>query len=293
MGAARSSSAFVSATSGAAPLDTSDRCDASLAEHRALVEHPLHRAAGQADERLVEHRPIEPQIDGDDRRRRHRGAPRRSVRQRAPAVAIEELRQREPRHGRRSTDSAPPRARRRRRPRRPRRLRHESAPARRSAPRRRAARCNARAGSAYIRWSGLVGRRSPPRADRGPNISASTRAKGGAAASRRLVQRRERQRLPQHLAQARGLAVANQPALDRLAGRRRDRARTRPELAPARSRSGAAIRSTAADRASRARPTRTRRPRSATAPAAPDTRSRDRRPPRSIIVTLSCGCTRT
>src|SRR6185503_10262738 len=41
---------------------------AGFAEQRALVEHPLHRAAGQADKAVRRHRAIEPEIDGDDRR---------------------------------------------------------------------------------------------------------------------------------------------------------------------------------------------------------------------------------
>ena len=50
----------------------------------SLVEHPLHRAPGQADERLVEHRAIEPEVDGHDRRRRHLRARSRTVSRAAP-----------------------------------------------------------------------------------------------------------------------------------------------------------------------------------------------------------------
>ena len=56
------------------------------AEHQALVEHPLHRAARQTDERLVEDRPIEPEVDGHDRRRRHRARGAIDRPRAAPAV---------------------------------------------------------------------------------------------------------------------------------------------------------------------------------------------------------------
>ena len=149
---------------------------------------------------------------------------------------------------------------------------------------------NSRAGSAYIRCSGLVGSAIAAARGSSPNISASTRANGGAAAcSRRLVQRRQRQRIPQHLAQPRRLAVANQPVLDRLV-RATPPSPSRPAAARG-ARSSAASPSAAptGDRATTARPTRARRRPGAAAPAAPGSSSRVRRPARSIIVTASCG----
>ena len=153
---------------------------------------------------------------------------------------------------------------------------------------------NSRAGSAYIWCSGRSAARSPRPADRRPNISASTRANTGAAATiRRLIQRRQRQRIPQHLAQPRRLAVADQPVLDRLAGRRAPAASHPGRSARRACRSGVAMpqhrqpvapvsashSNTPASRCSGAGSARTV--------------SRDRRPGRSIIVTASCGCRRT
>ena len=56
-----------------APLATIERCDAAVAEDRALVEHPVHRAPRQPDERSSSmHRAVVPEVDGHDRLRRHR-----------------------------------------------------------------------------------------------------------------------------------------------------------------------------------------------------------------------------
>ena len=106
----------------------------------------------------------------------------------------------------------------------------------------------------------------------------------------RLVQRRERERLPQHLAQTRGLAVVHQPALDRLAGRRGQRRARRARARAARS---AAARPSAGSTRRSAQP-------SASQSMTPASRCsgggsagharRDRRPARSIIVTPRFGC---
>src|SRR6185436_1291470 len=70
-----------------------------LAEHSPLVEHPLHRAAGKADEHLVGDDAIEPEIDRDDGRRL--GTIRRLERGEHGFGRIDEyLRQRKPRDGR-------------------------------------------------------------------------------------------------------------------------------------------------------------------------------------------------
>ena len=42
-----------------------------IAEDLPLVEHPLKRPTWKADERTVEHGPIEPEVDGHDRGRGH------------------------------------------------------------------------------------------------------------------------------------------------------------------------------------------------------------------------------
>ena len=135
-----------------------------VAEHQPLVEHPLHRAAGQADERLVEDRPIEPEIDGDDRRRRHARARDRATLAQRRRLAVEQL-------GRART-TARPRSRDRRG--------HRSSPPATPATRVAAARGSvavapvrtvppwrsmySRAGSAYIRCSGLRRQRDRRRA---------------------------------------------------------------------------------------------------------------------------------
>ena len=81
---------------------------------------------------------------------------------------------------------------------------------------------NARAGSAYISSSGVAV--IPSAASRGApvNICARTRTNGAASAwSIALIERRDGQRLPQHLDQPRRLAEARQPGGDRLGRRRR------------------------------------------------------------------------
>ena len=64
--ASATSSSLLLATTASAPLDTSDRCVAPLAEEPTLVEHPLHGPARQADEAAPSHLAIEPEVDGDD-----------------------------------------------------------------------------------------------------------------------------------------------------------------------------------------------------------------------------------
>ena len=71
----------------------------ALSERLPLVEHPLHRASGKADEGVVHHRPVVPEIDGDDRLGRHpRSGGDRGVHERR--CAGEQLRERKPRHRR-------------------------------------------------------------------------------------------------------------------------------------------------------------------------------------------------
>ena len=182
---AQSARRCVSRDDGVAPLDTSDRCDASLAEDRALVEHPLHRAARAGRRTARRHDgAIEPQIHGHDRRRRHAIARAEHDRRERRRYGVEQLAQRKPRHGR-DDDVRRPRLaalptdadRRRRRSTRTR----AGAPVRTAAA---VASMNARAGSAYIRCSGCVGSAIAAARGSAPNISASTRANGGAAACR-------------------------------------------------------------------------------------------------------------
>ena len=230
--------------SSSAPLDTSDRCDASLAEHRALVEHPLHRAAGQADERLVDHRPIEPQIDGDDRRRRHPAARDRACRasaRRSPSNSSASANHGTARRSRAagqsivagaSTAATPP-SRQRDLSRR--------AGAHRAAVRLDERRAPARRTSGAAAWSAA---RSPPRADR-RRTSRPARARTAAPPPARAADSAPpAPAAPTASRAAARLAVANQPVLDRLAGRRRH---SPSHAGAARARaccSGAAIRST-------------------------------------------------
>ena len=158
---------------------------------------------------------------------------------------------------------------------------------------------NRRAGSAYSSSSGHSGsaeRRVPRSAAEHPRQHGGERRRGRLA--HRLIQRRERQRLPQHLPQARGLAVVDQPLLHRLARRRRD-ARGRLPFA-------LALCSACAMRigpASRSAASRSRQP-SASQSSSPPTkieRRRQRRqaaagcarPARSTKSTSRLGCTRT
>ena len=280
------SSSLVCATSGAAPLETSDRCDARVAEHRALVEHPLHRAAGQPDERLVQHRPVEPEVDGHDRRRRHRArAP--SDRRRAPAVAASNsVGEREPRHRgdhrRRGVQRSPPASTRRdavavdadrrggagsHRRRRAlsmncaRRLgvHHVQRPGRQRDRRR------ARIGAEHLGEHARE-RAAPPPIGGGWLSAASASGSHSISRSRGVWPLRISQFSTVSPGEA---AIVVAPA--QLAAREPQR-RRHPQHATA-------------DRASRARPTRTRRPAGATARGSVGHTSRDRRPARSIIVT--------
>ena len=103
---------------------------------------------------------------------------------------------------------------------------------------------NSRAGSAYMSVSGRSGiaiaesRRSGAEHLR----RARGRTAGAAAWRGRLVERGQRQRLPQHLAQAAALAVADQPVLDRFAVRRRQPCPCRSRTKRRARRSGAARR---------------------------------------------------
>ena len=267
----------------------------SLAEHRALVEHPLHRAAGQPTNGSSMTGAIEPQVDGDDRRRRH-----------APARAIERRLERRRRRRRTARASA----------------NHGTAeitapagqrlaagvdratapswhatpsPARRCAPRRRALRCTrapARRTSGAAAWSAA---RSPRRADRrrtSPRARARRAApppdRGGwlsaASASGSHSISRRRAVWPLRISQFSTVSPGD-AAIARRAGRqlaRRAFAAAPPSAATdSRSRQTSASQSsTPASRCSGARQRR-------------DTSSRDRRPARSIIVTPSCGCRRT
>ena len=72
---------------------------------------------------------------------------------------------------------------------------------------------------------------------------ARERRSGGVR--RRLVERGERERIPEHLAQPRCLSVSHQPVLDRLAGRGRDRVSCRARARAARGAAACAMRSTA------------------------------------------------
>ena len=100
----------------------------------------------------------------------------------------------------------------------------------------------------------------------------------------RLVQRGDRQRLPQQLDQPWGLPVRARATGERSSGGRR---------APVRSQCPRRAGTARPDRASRAQSSATARRRGAAAPAAADRRAALRRPSRSTMPTRSVGCSRT
>ena len=217
-----------------APLHTSDTRVASPGGEPAPVERPLERPPRQADERRVEHRPIEPQVDGDDRRR---GAwPRRSGDRRLAVPAARRRRRR-----RRARATAPPRSTapaamrsplnsHAARPGRRAKLTRAAAPARTLPPWRSTNRHgrideDVRQRPRRQDQRGVVG----PRAEHPPD-HLGERRRGGEVD--RLVQRRHRQRLPQQLAEAGGLAVRDQPLAHRLAGAAAPRSSPRARASP-------------------------------------------------------------
>ncbi len=266
-------------------------------EHLLLVEHPLHRPPRQAEKRRLQDTPIEPEVDARDRRRP--GSRPRPCAARPPAPC------------RRQTGrSARTRARRRRQRRPSRRMPRASTCV--TCPCRRWMRAGA--ADAHVattrfdeaprrlrvqlveRTHRQPERRVPGSAAEHPREHGGKRRRGGLA--HRLVQRGERQRLPQHLPHARVWPLLISHSSHRFARRRGNacgRLPSAPWLSalPAPCESARRAARPRSDRASRARPSRAGRHRSSWAPASADRRSRLRMPPPSTKSTSRFGCTRT
>ena len=204
-----------------------------VSKHEALVEDPLHRAAGEADERLVQHAAIEPEIDGHDGRRRQASRAIEEIAKRR-RLAFEQLGKREPRDRRDDAGRGPP-------------LvtgfdgRHLTTPVavvahdnlrERTSADRSSVALDVLTRGLRVHQVERFGRKG----DGGglgvvpEHLREHPREGGRRGLIRRLIERRERQRGPQHLTNARRLAVSHEPALDRLSRRRRFHGRPRPEL---------------------------------------------------------------
>ncbi len=93
---ARSSSSFDRPTTALGAARHERQVRGLLAEQQSLVEHPLHRPAGQADERVVRDDAIEPEVHGDDRRGRRAAARRPRPRASGGGAFDEHVRERVP-----------------------------------------------------------------------------------------------------------------------------------------------------------------------------------------------------
>ena len=210
----RVSSALSSRASASAPLATTDRWPALVAEDRALVEHPVHRTADQADERARASTGPSNQrltvtigelaIARGVRRRRSR-APRARRLPRSGANAC---------HGTALTTTAAsrssspgldtPRSRRARRARRAPATSISTAPPRAS--------MNARAGS-RVQLVERHARQADRRVldARTEQLAEHAHERRGRGDVRRLIERGDRQRMPQPLAEPRRLTVRREP----------------------------------------------------------------------------------
>ena len=260
---------------------------------RLPIEHPLHVPIGKPEKRRVHHGPVQPQVHRDDRigrpcarrhgsRRRWPGGPRRTVGQRVP------------RHGRnrpsaRCTVSRP----RTRTPvTRPCSTITRTRALVRTVP---AARLDVAARRLRVHFRQRHHRKRDGRRGRvgAEHLCQHAHERRRGRLRRRLIERGQRERIPEHLANARGLAVPDEPVLDGLLGRGRHVGRLPVQVPPGRADHGAH----AQDRQPVAPPERVplddARRAGDTATAGAGTTSVDRRPAASTQGTSSDGCSFT